>query len=388
MIFFNLDSGVLLGAVFHPEAIGPRPESEPVDNEPKRKKRNSNMNDADKHREINEWKKAVQESLSPVFSVYDAWLFKHPHAAPSFTVPPPITCLYTDWAGLFKRRFEFWPKLQMTPDSPAEALFGRLHSNSTSAPLNATVSFDSPALNRIEVDLPPRSRFLMTHGVQTLAPLLEGAQERNQGFGVVVADPPWENASVRRGGGGYRTLPAGELCKLPCRELVGKCGLMLLWVTNRPRILQFIHEVLLERWGLKLVRTWYWIKTDRSGRPVIPLDCLHRHCYEPLLILAPINQDASLQLSMLKIPPDGFAFFDQAREHSRKPFLGPLIKQLSEKGLFPQSLASHEQQLELFARELHKDWTSWGNEVLKFQERSSPNGCSQQPSIESLSSLL
>lgn len=44
--------------------------------------------------------------------------------------------------------------------------------------------------------------------------------------------------------------------------------------------------------------------------------------------------------------------------HSRKPHLGPLLLPL----LPPQARC-----LELFARELHAGWTSWGNEVLWFQ---------------------
>ena len=365
MLLLKDENEFLIGAVLNPEATLRKLDEPPQLEEPKRKKRKTNEQ---KHQEINEGKRAVQEALSPVFSTYHAWLSKH--QSQSLLPPPPLTKVnhvhQTDWCALYTRRFELWPKLFVLPSQRGEALFGRLHSNPSadSNHVKAKVSFDSPALTDqdVFVSLPPDSKFLMSHGVQ-LDPLLQEIEVRNQRYSILVVDPPWENASVRRGGGGYESLPAGELCKLPLRELVDQeCGCCFLWVTNRPRIHNFINEVLLERWGLRLVRTWYWIKTCDQGRPLIPLNCLHRHCYEPLLVLAPCSQQPSILSS---IPQDGFAFFSKAREHSRKPLLRSLISELLPSHLHKERC---DQQCELFARELQEHWTSWGNEVLKFQE--------------------
>jgi N6-adenosine-specific RNA methylase IME4 len=355
--------GDLTGIVLNPEAVvreGERvPEPYQPDQEPTRKRR---VNEREKYQEINEAKRAVQERLLPALQAYEAWLSNQP----SQVIRPPPSSYpnvdHTDWCELFSRRFELWPKISMPGCLIPEALFGRVHSNLTSDPVSGQMNIDSKEIIA-EVDIPPKSRFLISHGVQSLGPLLQEAESRKQRYSLLVIDPPWENASVRRGGGGYNSLPAGELCKLPVRELMDNQGVCFLWVTNRPRIQTFLSEVLLQRWGLKHVRVWYWIKTAR-GKPVIPLDCLHRHCYEPLLVLAPISQDPA---ELAYLPEDGFALFSEVREHSRKPYLGTLISELFPR-FDPQRMDPHD-QIELFAREMHEGWTSWGNEVLKFQAK-------------------
>lgn len=49
--------------------------------------------------------------------------------------------------------------------------------------------------------------------------------------------------------------------------------------------------------------------------------------------------------------------------HSQKPFLGDMLTKYCKKD---------GRKLELFARNLLPDWTSWGNEVLRFQEQVKP----------------
>ncbi|GAX83599.1 hypothetical protein CEUSTIGMA_g11024.t1 [Chlamydomonas eustigma] len=164
------------------------------------------------------------------------------------------------------------------------------------------------------VELPPNSAFLMSNGVGTLGPLLEEGQR----YKFIVMDPPWENASVKRGGK-YSTLPAREIMKLPVPELLcAEEGLVAMWVTNREKILRCVaqellprlddvtrliiplitQQELLPRWGLRLLRTWLWVKVDAdSGQPIIPLDCMHRHCYEHLLILAPCSRGVQQTVS-------------------------------------------------------------------------------------------
>ncbi|GAB4823688.1 hypothetical protein N2152v2_010734 [Parachlorella kessleri] len=56
--------------------------------------------------------------------------------------------------------------------------------------------------------------------------------------------------------------------------------------------------------------------------------------------------------------PDGLVLLSVPLEHSRKPHLGPLLRQY---------LPPNARCLEMFAREMFPGWTSWGNEVLKFQ---------------------
>ena len=161
-----------------------------------------------------------------------------------------------------------------------------------------------------------------------------------------------------------------------------------MWMTNRERLWRFIEDELLPAWGLEHVATWYWVKVRPSdGSTTVPLACMHRHCYEPLLLLRPKGSSlaaaAAAQVFMEDVAtpvlPEGFCIFCCPGEHSRKPHLGPLLQALGITGhsgfQSPQPdtdlRLERQQNLELFARELHSGWTSWGNEVLMFNEVSS-----------------
>lgn len=50
-------------------------------------------------------------------------------------------------------------------------------------------------------------------------------------------------------------------------------GLVVLWMTNRSRLWQFMEADLLPAWGLHIVATWLWLKVTDDGQPVSPLVC-------------------------------------------------------------------------------------------------------------------
>ena len=52
---------------------------------------------------------------------------------------------------------------------------------------------------------------------------------------------------------------------------------MVLWMTNRERLHQFVEKQLLPAWGLELLATWWWAKITPSGHPVQPLVCFCLH---------------------------------------------------------------------------------------------------------------
>lgn len=70
--------------------------------------------------------------------------------------------------------------------------------------------------------LPPRCRVLMSDlsALKRHTPILRspGGGGGGGGFQLIVLDPPWENASVRRGGQ-YSTVPSRQLLGLPLSEL-------------------------------------------------------------------------------------------------------------------------------------------------------------------------
>lgn len=63
-------------------------------------------------------------------------------------------------------------------------------------------------------------------------------------------------------------------------------------------------------------------------------------------------------------PPDGFTLLAAPCSHSRKPYLGDLLRPY----LADMGAARGGGCLEMFAREMRAGWDSWGNEVLCFQE--------------------
>ncbi|PRW33311.1 methyltransferase 2 [Chlorella sorokiniana] len=259
----------------------------------------------------------------------------------------------------------------------------------------------------------------MAAAAGALAPLVEDAQAAG-GYHCIVLDPPWENASAKRSAR-YPTLPSRNLLGLPLRQLMCQGGcLVAMWITNRERHRRFIDSELLPGWGLRHLATWHWLKVTDHGQLVSRLDIEHRRPYESLLLcwpahlppppglpdsgqqlhgssggeqataaaaaaaggqpagrIAPGRQAAGLLAAGGQAGPSNQSAPDAAANgfhllqdlplviaavppaaHSRKPHLGPLLLPLLPPGA---------RCLEMFARELHSGWTSWGNEALKFQ---------------------
>ncbi|KAK9865639.1 hypothetical protein WJX84_007556 [Apatococcus fuscideae] len=261
------------------------------------------------------------------------------------------------------------------------------------------------------VVLPAASRFLLSD-VGRLQPLLP--RHPSDAFHCIVLDPPWENASVRRGGQ-YAMLPAAKLLKIPVPSLLHQDGgLVVLWMTNRERLHRFVEDRLLPAWGLELIATWWWAKITPTGDPIqplskvnaaacwlcgvdgspdsqwrqqnpIPRNCRggkppgrrsrrrilasqrackwalmrqgasHHHPYEPILLAW--RRGCSQWPEMAGLPRH-LVLAAEPVQHSRKPHLGPVLQ---------LCLPPAPSCLEMFARELIPGWTSWGNDVLHFQ---------------------
>ncbi|KAJ7338718.1 hypothetical protein JRQ81_012620 [Phrynocephalus forsythii] len=204
---------------------------------------------------------------------------------------------------------------------------------------------------------PPQSAFLLSD-ISLMQPLLDC----NKKFGVIVIDPPWENKSVKRSKR-YGYLSHWQIKQIPVPALAAPDCLVVTWVTNRQKHLQFVKRELYPFWSVHGIVEWYWVKITRSGEFVFPLDSLHKKPYE-ILVLGRVqgHKDAPLRISEDELPP---TIPDQklivsvpCTLHSHKPPLTEILKQYTKPGV---------ECLELFARSLQPGWTSWGNEVLKFQ---------------------
>ncbi|XP_068160236.1 N(6)-adenine-specific methyltransferase METTL4 [Antennarius striatus] len=208
-----------------------------------------------------------------------------------------------------------------------------------------------------EYVMPPCTAFLLSD-FSRIDPLVHYGKM----FDLIVIDPPWENKSVKRKRG-YSSLSSTQLKRLPLPLLTSPNCLVATWVTNRQSHLRFVRDELYPHWGVQVLAEWLWVKVTTSGQFVFPLDSNHKKPYEVLVL-------GRYQTSTVKSTSDrsDVPLEDQrlivsipSALHSQKPSLSEVLKPY---------VGAEAKRLELFARSLHPGWTSWGNEVLKFQHTS------------------
>ncbi|XP_007433048.1 methyltransferase-like protein 4 isoform X1 [Python bivittatus] len=205
---------------------------------------------------------------------------------------------------------------------------------------------------------PPKSAFLLSD-ISCMQPLLNYKKK----YDIIVIDPPWENKSVKRSSR-YGFLSHWQIKEIPVPALAAPDCLVVTWVTNRQKHLRFVKNELYPHWSIHDVVEWFWVKITKSGEFVIPLDSLHKKPYE-ILVLGRVqgNTDVPLRLSedekFPAIPDQKLIVSVPCTLHSHKPPLSEILKEYTKPDV---------ECLELFARNLQPGWTSWGNEVLKFQD--------------------
>ncbi|NXF36480.1 METL4 protein, partial [Nyctibius bracteatus] len=203
--------------------------------------------------------------------------------------------------------------------------------------------------------VPPKSSFLLSD-ISRLQPLLNYKKK----YDVIVIDPPWENRSVKRSNR-YSYLSSWQIKQIPVPALAAPNCLVVTWVTNRQKHLRFVKDELYPHWSVKTLAEWHWVKITRAGEFVLPLDSLHKKPYE-VLVLGRVQGDLKEAFrkseDVLPLPEHKLIVSIPCSLHSHKP---PLTAVLAE------FIKPDVKCLELFARNLQPGWTSWGNEVLKFQ---------------------
>ncbi|NWY98267.1 METL4 protein, partial [Loxia curvirostra] len=203
--------------------------------------------------------------------------------------------------------------------------------------------------------VPPRSSFLLSD-ISCLQPLLNYKKK----YDVIVIDPPWENKSVKRSNR-YSYLSSWQIKQIPVPALAAPNCLVVTWVTNRQKHLRFVKDELYPHWSVKTLAEWHWVKITTAGEFVLPLDSLHKKPYE-VLILGRVQGDVKEALrkseGALPIPEHQLIVSIPCSLHSHKPPLAAVLAEF---------IKPDVECLELFARNLQPGWTSWGNEVLKFQ---------------------
>ncbi|NWX32270.1 METL4 protein, partial [Notiomystis cincta] len=203
--------------------------------------------------------------------------------------------------------------------------------------------------------VPPKSSFLLSD-ISCLQPLLNYKKK----YDVIVIDPPWENKSVKRSNR-YSHLSSWQIKQIPVPALAAPNCLVVTWVTNRQKHLRFVKDELYPHWSVKTLAEWHWVKITTAGEFVLPLDSLHKKPYE-VLVLGRVQGGVKEALrkfeGVLPIPEHQLIVSIPCSLHSHKPPLAAVLAEF---------IKPDVECLELFARNLQPGWTSWGNEVLKFQ---------------------
>jgi N6-adenosine-specific RNA methylase IME4 len=215
--------------------------------------------------------------------------------------------------------------------------------------------------------IPPRASLFLsdsTHSDAFRASFRELTEEYvlPRHFDFILLDPPWPSGSAKRKGNyeqvGGMPYMRKLLSSMDIDNYVEHNGLVGIWITNKESLREHVLGLggLFEQWNVGLIEEWIWIKTTIKGEPMLSLDSEWRKPYEVLLLgrAAPnawttMQHAPSIKRRVIAAVPD---------VHSRKPCLKELIEPL-----MPDEKYN---ALEIFSRYLVSGWTSWGNEVLKF----------------------
>ncbi|GFU31641.1 n(6)-adenine-specific methyltransferase METTL4 [Nephila pilipes] len=177
-------------------------------------------------------------------------------------------------------------------------------------------------------------------------------------YDLIVLDPPWENKSVRRNKK-YKTLDCDSLINLPIETICNPGCLIVVWVTNNQRQLNFVKEKLFPKWKVVNHVMWHWFKITLGGHFIHSGDWHHKKPYENLL-LGYVSSDFENKnfVTEVEIEPHKVILCVPSSIHSHKPPLTEILKPY---------ISENANCLEIFARYLLPKWTSLGNEVVKLQ---------------------
>ncbi|GLH06217.1 Uncharacterized protein GBIM_11711 [Gryllus bimaculatus] len=182
----------------------------------------------------------------------------------------------------------------------------------------------------------------------------------NVKYDLIVLDPPWWNKYIRRKKSkcteaSYQMMYNDSLKNLPIAELLSPDALVAVWCTNSDQNINALLTEVFPDWGVKYLGTWIWLKVTNSGEPICAFaDPPKKQPYERIIFGC--NSEKS---RCYNVPEDEKIIISvPSAIHSHKPPLSDVLSSY---------LPPEPNCLELFARYLLPNWTSWGNEVLKLQ---------------------
>jgi len=168
-------------------------------------------------------------------------------------------------------------------------------------------------------------------------------------YRVLYADPPWkyhdsssrlDNFGYGRAERHYDCLTIAELCALPIKDRVADDAVLFLWVPV-PKLNECWPVI--EAWGFQYKTAMVWDKERHNFGHYTSI----RH--EELLICTRGSCTPDVDKKF-----DSVQVIKRSTRHSEKP---------EEFRKIIDTLYPPGRRLELFAREKHKDWHCWGNEL-------------------------
>lgn len=184
------------------------------------------------------------------------------------------------------------------------------------------------------------------------------------GFGCILADPPWSWMSFAgKGSAPHRTEEApypvmtlDEMSDLPVADLAAKDCVLIMWVigSHLDQALKLGRD-----WGFQYKTDGFvWVKTGKNDPNVRPIGMgkWTRKQSEYALLFSR-GKPSRIEGGVRQLyETDDHAIYAPKREHSRKP---------DEQYERIERLCGGP-YIELFSRQDHENWCSWGNQTGMF----------------------
>lgn len=201
-------------------------------------------------------------------------------------------------------------------------------------------------------------------GARRLEEIAFDVEKPEEGFRVLLADPPWSFITRSDRGKGrspdkhYSTMTLAEIGDMPVRFLMARDAHCFLWTTGPHLPMAFD---IMQAWGFRYSGMGFvWVKLRARERDAIFLtdDSFHMGMgyttrkNAEFCLLGRRGQPKRLRKDVREL------IVSARRQHSRKP--DEVYRRIEAYCDGPR--------LELFGRQQRPGWTVWGNETDKFKE--------------------
>jgi N6-adenosine-specific RNA methylase IME4 len=193
------------------------------------------------------------------------------------------------------------------------------------------------------------------------------------GFQMLMVDAPWrllmrsEEGEAKAPQAHYRCEGVEWIKSLPVGEIAASDSLLWLWAIN-PMLPEALE--VLRAYGFTFKTAGTWVKrTTARGRDAFGTGYILRGANEPFLIgtrgspkttrstRTTVASYAGEEVSIEDLPRSAITIEAELREHSRKP---------EEAFAAAEALMPGARRVEVFSRASRPGWSSWGNEMGKF----------------------